>query len=112
MEGKNIFLEQYLANSRYSVSISYHHRAFLVVLVLKNPPANAGDVGSVRQGSSRQYSCLENPLDRGAWLATVHRVAKSQTGLKRLSMHAHHHCHHFSGVDCQEVEISFRDFIF
>ena len=41
MEGKNIFLEQCLANSRYSVSISYHHQAFLVVLVLKNPPANA-----------------------------------------------------------------------
>ena len=41
MEGKNIFLEQCLANSRYSVSISYHHRAFLVALVLKNPPANA-----------------------------------------------------------------------
>ena len=29
-----------------------------------------------------QYSCLENPMDRGSWRATVHRVAKSQTGLK------------------------------
>ena len=35
-----------------------------------------------------QYSCLENPVDRGAWWATVHRVAQSQTQLKRLSMHA------------------------
>ena len=41
------------------------------------------------QGNSLQRSCLENPMDRGAWWATVHRVAKIQTGLKRLSMHAH-----------------------
>ena len=35
-----------------------------------------------------QYSCLENSMDRGTWWATVYRVAKSQTGLKRLSTHA------------------------
>ena len=35
-------------------------------------------------GNPFQYSCLENPMDREAWQATVHRVAKSQTGLKRL----------------------------
>ena len=35
-------------------------------------------------GKPLQYSCLENPTDRGAWWATVHWVAKSQTGLKRL----------------------------
>ena len=59
--------------------------------VVKNPPVNAveaGDVGSI-PGSSRslgggngnplQYSCLENPLDRGAWWATVHEVIKSET---------------------------------
>ena len=60
-----------------------------------NPLANAGDVrdGSI-PGSGRSpkegqhhYSCLENPMDRGAWWATVHRVAKSQTQLKRLRMH-------------------------
>ena len=34
------------------------------------------------------YSCLENPVDRGAWWAAVHGVAQSQTRLKRLSMHA------------------------
>ena len=57
-----------------------------VVLVVKNPPANAGDVrgmGSILglggspgggHGNSLQYSCLENPMDRGAWWATVHRV--------------------------------------
>ena len=68
--------------------------------VLKNLPANAGDVrdvGSISgfgrssgggHGDQPQYSCLENPMDRGAWWATVHRVAKNQTGLKRLSTHA------------------------
>ena len=34
-----------------------------------------------------QYPCLENPMDRGRWWATVHSVAKSQTRLKGLSMH-------------------------
>ena len=57
-----------------------------------------GDMGSI-PGSGRslggghgdplQYSCLESPMDRGAWQATVHRVEKSQTQLKRLSMQAH-----------------------
>ena len=37
-------------------------------------------------GNPLQYSCLENPVDRGAWWAAVHRVAQSRTGLKRLSM--------------------------
>ena len=59
-----------------------------VALVVKNPPTNAGDVrdagltpGSGRStgeenGNSLQYSCLGNPLDRGAWWATVHGVTK------------------------------------
>ena len=61
------------------------------VLVVKNPPANAGDVrdmGSIPglgrslgqgHGNPLQYSCLENSMDRGAWQATVHRVAQSWT---------------------------------
>ena len=40
------------------------------------------------QGNQIQYSCLKNPMDRGAWQATVHRVAKNQIQLKRLCMHA------------------------
>ena len=57
---------------------------------VKNLPANAGDMGSIPEserspgvgnGNSLQYSCLENQMDRGAWWATVHRVAKSQTRL-------------------------------
>ena len=62
-----------------------------VVLVVKNLPANAGDVrdtGSISvlgrspggaHGNPLQYSCLENPVDRGAWRATVHRAAQSGT---------------------------------
>ena len=58
-----------------------------MALVVKNLPANAGDVrdassipGSGRgHSNSLQYSCLENSMDRGAWKATVHGVAKSQT---------------------------------
>ena len=60
---------------------------------VKNPPANAGDTGDVSSipGSGRspgggngkplQHSCLGNPMDRGAWQATVRGVAKSQTQL-------------------------------
>ena len=62
-----------------------------MMLVVKNPPANAGglrDAGSIPglgrspgegHGNPLQYSCLENPRDGGAWWATVHSVAKSQT---------------------------------
>ena len=65
-----------------------------MALVIKNPPANAGDVrdvisipGSGRSpaggnGNLLQYFCLKNPMDRGAWKATVHGVTKSQTQLK------------------------------
>ena len=42
-----------------------------------------------RHGSPLQYSCLENPVDRGARQATVHRVTQSWTLLKQLSMHTH-----------------------
>ena len=40
-------------------------------------------------GTPLQYSCLENPMDRGGWQVTVDGVTKSQTRLKRLSMHTH-----------------------
>ena len=39
---------------------------------------------TLQNGNLLQYSCLENPMDKGAWWATVHRIAKSQTRLKRL----------------------------
>ena len=54
--------------------------------VVKNPPANAGSPGG-GHGNALQYSCLENPMDRGAWWATVHRVTKSWTQMERLNTH-------------------------
>ena len=73
--------------------------------MVKNPPANAGDVretGSIPglgrssgggHGNPLQDSCLKNSMDRGAWQAKARllafAVAKSQTRLKRLSMHTH-----------------------
>ena len=70
-----------------------------MVLVVRNPSANAGDIrdmGSVPglgrspgkgHSSPLQYSYLENVMDRGAWWATIHRVTKSWTQLQQLSMH-------------------------
>ena len=65
-----------------------------MALVIKNPPANSGDArdeasipGLGRSpgeghGNPLQYSCLENPTDRGAYWAVVHRAAQSWTRLK------------------------------
>ena len=78
---------------------SEHLKAFLnvtswVVLVVENPPANTGDIkdkGSIPRlgrspgeghGNPLQYPCLENLTDRGAWEATVQRVAQSWTRQK------------------------------
>ena len=71
-----------------------------MVLVIENASAKAGYItddglipGSGRSpreghGNPLQYSCLENPKDRGAWWATMHIVAKTQTRLKQLSTQA------------------------
>ena len=56
--------------------------------VVKNPPANAGDLGSILgsgrspgegNGNPLQYSCLGNPKDRGAWEDTLHGVSERRT---------------------------------
>ena len=64
-----------------------------MALAVKNPPANSGDVRDMDlipgwgrspeggHGNPLQYSCLENPMDRGPWQATVHGVTKSRTQL-------------------------------
>ena len=69
-----------------------------MTLAVKNPPANAGDIGDPgsisgserapggRHGNPLQYSCLDSLMDREAWWAVVHRVAKSQTRLKQVSI--------------------------
>ena len=65
--------------------------------MIKNPPANARDIETRVQplglenplekgmATHSQYSCLENPMDRGAWWAAVHRVARSQIQLSNLA---------------------------
>ena len=80
----------------YVSIICKYHTVLITMLVLNLgslslPYCSSRDTGSI-SGSRRspggeygnlfQYSCLENPMDRGAWQATVHRVAKSQTQLK------------------------------
>ena len=81
-------------NQRISMVADNTHlileKASQVTLVVKNMPGNAGDIrdpgsipGSKRSpggghGNPLQYSCLENPMDGGAWRATVHWVAKTQ----------------------------------
>ena len=66
-------------------------KASQVLLVVKNPPPNTGDVKrlglnpwvgkipSRKSWQTTQYSCLENPIDRGAWWTTVYRVKKSRS---------------------------------
>ena len=72
-----------------------------MALAIKNPTAKAGDIrdmGSIPglgrspgggHGNPLQYSCLENPMGRGALQATVHRIRKSWTQLRQLSMHTY-----------------------
>ena len=74
-------------------------------LVVKNLPANAEDIrdaGSIPglgrspgggHGNPLQYSCLRNPMDRGAWWATVHGAEKNRTWLKWPSTHTHIYIH-------------------
>ena len=85
-----------------------------VVLVVKNPPAKAGDVKSLIPGSGRspggghgnplQYSCLKNPMDRAAWWAIVHGVTKSPTRQKWLSTHAR------VSLGCEIFSVKTREF--
>ena len=86
---------------RLSLSFQPWFGASQVVQWVKNLPAMQemkADVilipGSGRPpgggpGNPLQYSCRENPMERGAWWGTVHRVTKSRTGLKWLSIHNH-----------------------
>ena len=90
----NIFsFESYISQDTVINGHPSNYMASQVALVVKNPPANAGDArdaGSipglgkspgVGSGNPLQYSCLQNPMDREAWQATVHGAAKSQTQL-------------------------------
>ena len=76
----------------------------------KESACNVGDLGLI-PGSGRfpgegndnplQYSCLENPMDRGAWWASGHGIAKSQTQLS--DSHTHTHSHHSNPAIGSEV---------
>ena len=86
----------------------------LYALAVKNPPTNAGDIrdtGSIpglgrspggEHGNTLQYSCLENPMDRKAWLAMVHGVAKSQTILGTTSLAHQERGEGMRRCSCQE----------
>ena len=83
------------------VNLNALTKTSLVALVVKNLPANAGDLrdagsipgsgrpSGVGDGKPVQYSCLEKPTDREAWQDMAHRAAKSQTQPKQLGMHVH-----------------------
>ena len=86
--------EQYLGVGQYGKLSQYKLiSGFPGGLAVKNSPANArasGDAGSIPgpgtsagrgNGNPLQYSCLKNPMDRGAWRATVHEVSKTHTWL-------------------------------
>ena len=61
------------------------------------------------QDNPLHYSCLENPMDRGVWWATVHSVTKSQTGLKGISMHAGRVTEVHSELMCMYPDSSFNN---
>ena len=82
-----------------------HIWASQVMQMIKNLSANAGDKRDMNtipvlgrcprggHGNPLQYSCLENPMDRGAWRAAVQGVTQNQTGLRWLRTHTHTHTH-------------------
>ena len=82
-----IYLPQLLSTFMKNICLTFFNGASLVVLVVKNPPANAGDVrdggviprsgrspGGGGYGNLLQYYCLANPVDRGTWWAVVHGI--------------------------------------
>ena len=85
----NLCLELGWASLPYLSKAMSPFSACLGGSLVKNPPANAGDVGytglipgsgrslGIENGNPLQYSCLENSIDRGAWWAAVHRVTKT-----------------------------------
>ena len=97
LQGKQVYIWLHIIHTHKKSNSTelYKVKGFSGGTVVKNMPPSEGDardMGSVSgsgggNGNPFQYSCLENPMDRGAWRATVHGVAKSLTQLKWLSTH-------------------------
>ena len=93
-----MILQLRIFKSQMLTAMCGHCLQAILYHLVKNLPANAGDIrdatlisGLGRSpdgwcGNPLQYCWQENPMDRGAWWATVHRIKKSQTGLKRPQM--------------------------
>ena len=101
----------------------YSLGSFLGGAVVKNPPANAGDArdmglisGSGRSpeggnGNPIQYTCLENPMDGGAWWGTVHGVTKSQTWLSTSPLILTHMVKAKDAAKYPQIEFSLHQII-
>ena len=99
----NIVNQLYVNNKQTNeqiILITFQKRGegghFPGVSVVKNSPANTGDMHSIPgserspgggNGNPLQYFCLENPMDRGAWWATIHKVTKNRTWLSKWNTH-------------------------
>ena len=95
-------LHGFLYSIIYSLiqSTNIRSSASWLAQVSKESTCGTGDIGDTssipglgrspggERGNPLQYSCLENPMDKEAWWAAVHRIAKSQTWLKRLNIQA------------------------
>ena len=89
--GEMYKVKHHLSQHVQDAMTKYHSLGFPGGSVVKNPPANAGDAGSIRRverspgegsGNPLQYFCLGNPMDRGAWRAKSRRLQKNRTQLK------------------------------
>ena len=96
LTGVVVFQQNFLYKSRWQVYLACSHSltGFPAGISGKEPACSAGDLKDRVQypgggnGYPLQYSWLENPTDRGALRATIHRVTKSRTQLKQLSTHS------------------------
>ena len=107
----SLWFKRYSRVSLYIVLYLKLMRASLVAQRLKSLPAVQIDLGSIPgsgrssgegNGNPLQYSCLENPMDRGAWWATVHGVSKSRTRLSDFTFTFFPWCSVFGNLLLQE----------
>ena len=106
------------------VHVHSNYKSFLIFLIRlpcssdgKKSACSAGDQGSIPKsvrssgegnGNPLQYSCLENPMDRGVWQTTVHGIAKSQTRLSDLTTFLYLEMSNFLSHECTLDHLSLR----